>query len=732
MIKGDDGQTFGDPLTPFTSSKSQAPLFLTGALISAAVGQAFLAQSDLPWTLIPGLLGYLLALFFLYRIPVSRPAFSMNPLSFRAELFFFFLNLAIAFGLRIYNIDSLPSGMHVDQGFMGEQALRLTHEGLQPFLDIFTFHSSSYLLYFTSAALAVWFRCVGASYFSFHFFYVLFALAAFPFIYWTFRQLAGSKVALFSIFLLAVMRWHITFSRNGFPCIQMPYYSFIAIALWLYWLNKKNIYCLLGSALACGIGLYTYQAFKTVPLCMLALGLYEYGNRGVKIRHLAAYFGVLLLVTAPLLACTLAEKGIGYRENSLFILNEVKKEESLKPVWDNWEKTGLMFNREGDGNPRHNIPGRRMLDDGTGILWVLGLGLLWRYRREPRGFYGLSGLVFFSLPCLLSVDAAHANRMLGVTPWIAFTAATALTALEDWFRIFWKSRIHLVQTGLIFLFILIPAQNVFSYFVEQAGNDQCWKENGVAQTFIGQKIRLLEEKEPGRLRFLITPTYFDNETIGFLTAGNEKDLLEFQPSQLLKNELPRDRDVFFVLEEGKSGVFEFLKLLFPKGQETLLQDRQGHTLVYFYEVQKAELDSFRGWDRGLIGRYYSSLQDSGPPALVRTDPLLNLTSWKDFPLPPTSNFSICWTGTLSVPESGVYGLRALTFDWSEIKMDGRRVFSTDGLLPGSVKLKKGPHPIQVEYQNRKGQPPVFHLVWIRPGLDSWEVIPADSFGELSP
>ena len=58
--------------------------------------------------------------------------------------------------------------------------------------------------------------------------------------------------------------------------------------------------------------------------------------------------------------------------------------EAIKAIQETASKHLLMFNYRGDGNGRHNLPGRPMLDDVTGVLFVLGIALsLWRWRR-PR------------------------------------------------------------------------------------------------------------------------------------------------------------------------------------------------------------------------------------------------------------------------------------------------------------------------------------------------------------
>ncbi len=132
-------------------------------------------------------------------------------------------------------------------------ALRILHEGWHPFYVEDVFHAYSLALF----QLAFWFKLFGATEVSLKLFYAFLGLLGFPLIYWTFRQLAGTRVALLSLFILAVMRWNINFSRNGFPTVQMSLYMFGTIAFLIHAIHgnkssKKSIF----NAMAIGAGAF--------------------------------------------------------------------------------------------------------------------------------------------------------------------------------------------------------------------------------------------------------------------------------------------------------------------------------------------------------------------------------------------------------------------------------------------------------------------------------------------
>src|SRR6185436_2316919 len=173
-----------------------------------------------------------------------------------AVFFFFSLIILLALGFRLHEWDLIPYGLHTDQGLTGLSALRILHEGWRPFFEVYNYQVPEPFLYYL---LAGWFALVGASSFTFHLFFVLLSLASFPFIYWVFRQLGGARLALLTVFLLAVTRWHVIDTRNGYPSVHISLYAFASLSLWIYFLEKRKIWAWILSALICGLGLYTYQ-----------------------------------------------------------------------------------------------------------------------------------------------------------------------------------------------------------------------------------------------------------------------------------------------------------------------------------------------------------------------------------------------------------------------------------------------------------------------------------------
>lgn len=260
-------------------------------VLFSATGQFFMAQTDKPYTLWIGLFFYGLSLWELKSF--SPEAFS-KPSSQKLEGFVLLLILGLASFFRLYRIDSLPAGMHTDQGLTGLFALRIEHEGWRPFYELYRSEVPIILIFYQ---LAAWFSWVGDSLFHFHLFFTIQTLIALIFFYATIRQLSSPQTALLSLFILAVTRWNWIETRTCYPSTEVIFYLFGALCFWVSGLQKQKVWAFILSALFMGAGLYTYQAFKLVPFLFVVYALREYfqsrEKTAVRFSSIALYLSVV-------------------------------------------------------------------------------------------------------------------------------------------------------------------------------------------------------------------------------------------------------------------------------------------------------------------------------------------------------------------------------------------------------------------------------------------------------
>ncbi len=576
----------------------------------------------------------------------------------------------------------------------------------------------SYLVYL----LSFWFRWFSPTQAHLYLFYVVFALAALPLIYWTFRQLAGPRTALLTLYFISVMRWHLVFSRMGFRGIQIPFYMFGTLAFFLHGLRQKKGWPFLVSALFLAGGLYTYQAFKAFPLLALVLLAYECRQDPKTLKSLwkpmAASAVLVVLLTAPLVRYWVEQGSLGTRESEIFVGKQVIQEKSLWPLATKAFQTALMFNRKGEEQPRHNLKDHPILDDVTGIFFIFGFFYaLWKCRQRPY-FYAVCGFFVMSLPGLLSSEETQSHRMLGALPFVAFFAASSVIAWKEGMDRRFPSRRLWMGIFTAVLLVFDAGENFKTYFVDQAGDYDCWRDFNIEATTVGKTII-----ERPHTAFYLSPAFYDHFTVQYLAyfASNRVHLLDLGElnSQSLDN---RYSKVCFVLDEGKGPSLDFLKGLYPDGKEEPFRDRHGKTLVFFEEIPTPlhPLSFQRGLERKV----------EGLPAPV-WDPLINFTNIGDLGIshPPVD---AVWTGEMKASKTGSYGFLILTRDQGELDLDGRKVVDAAEGNGGTVRLAAGWHRLELTCR-RDINPDValdFHLLWKKPGDEHYEFLPNEVLGKI--
>lgn len=684
------------PKAPAPASSRRSPVIspvlrpwqwaaLAASFALAGIGQYFWAQSSVPKTLPIGFIPFLAAviLFLLALRPWKREGLAQVPLSPAVEWTAFGLILGIAAFFRLYRLGEIPNGMFMDQGNEGLMALKILHEKFRPFFEIPEFENPALLLY----SLAAWFVAFPATQFGFYLFFAVMGLATIPLAYWTLRQLTGPRVALLSMFIFAVMRWHFNFCRNGFPTVQVPFYMFGTLAFLLFGLRSNRRWPFVVSSLFFSAGLYTYNSFKLFPLLLIVLAAYEFfadRTRFLKnLRSILVFASISLVLASPLLY-RWTTHGIGSREASNSLLSDVKGQHSLKPVWTMVKKTAFMFNREGDDNERHNLANHRMLDDVSASLFVVGLFYAISRARRRKYFYALAGIAVMSLPCLLSVVPAHANRMLGITVFACFLIATPLAAVWGRVRALWGA-----WGEVFFLLLLVEPlllmgyQNYKVYFVDQAKVNSYWEASfWGAYSIDASQVGKALAKDGDTYDFVMFPRLATHPTVNYLGYRHRDHLRTLKlPEGLTPLQTPPDRGLCFALLSEHEGYLRTLEALYPHGQRQDFKDLNDHVYLYLYRVPPADVAAAKG------------LQGEFAPGGKRT-----VTGFPaDLPQGP---FHAVLRGSLLVPASGTYRLDCQSNAQVSTRLGGqpaeREMRLERGYYPVEMNLVAAPGPVRLK------------------------------------
>lgn len=639
----------------------------------ALAGQAFLIQREQPWTLFPGLLLYSAAIFFFLRsgaLGPSRPRTSVPREGLWAGLAFL---LAVFF--RTYHLTQVPPGITLEEAcgpWLGYAVPR--DQWAKYYLGALSMTCAD-----VPAAARVFFHLFEPSHLSYSLFYVLFALAAFPLGYYLFRDIAGPRAALLTLFFWAVMQWHVTLSRSGHAAVTASFYAILALAIFRWAWKKDRVWAWTLAGVGCSFGFYAYPAYRACVLLLPVLYFFETFQAGAggsrRLRVLIPFLAAFVISAWPCLK-PMWDQGnwmTGSQKDQDFIGHKIAAQGSLRPLLDNLVQASLMFNRQGSSDPQENFPDHRLVDDITGPLMVLGFFLCLRRWRERDSFYALSGFVILSLPAVLTYNPLRDSRIMVAAPFAAFLAA--LAAQEIWERTLNSPGLRrtgsrrIVLGAAVLAGIFLVGENYKVYFMDRPGNEACWAQANMSNSRTGQAMADLGPA----CEYLLAPAFWGSFNVLFLGHSQLDHAHRLDiPEDLGPLPVPSGRDLFFSLEEGRTGVLNLLHRVYPGGRIEKCLDPWGHPYVYFFRVPAQQVGSNQGLKDGQ-GNVRSFPPEQGPGKMSLS-------------------------GGLWVPWTGNYRYRT------------RGTFSSAGLCPwkgvGPVRLIRGFQPLEFNYRSLGGKAPV--------------------------
>ncbi|HUO85301.1 MAG TPA: glycosyltransferase family 39 protein [Thermoanaerobaculia bacterium] len=285
-------------------------------------------------------------------------------------------------------------------------------------------------------ALAIVFRFAGPSVFALRLTSALIGIATVGVFFLVCQRLIGYRFATIAGILMAVSRWHSTFSRTGFRAILVPLFMMLALLFFVEMVRQRSPRMAAAFGLVLGLGFYTYPSWWVMPFAFALVGLALLIRAPGKER--IGWIG-LTAVACPFFALALAPLA-GYtilHPERVF----ARPAETLElgqggdgPVLDlidNTQRVILMLHLRGDREARHNNPGQPMLDPFSGAAFLAGLA--WTLRRTVRGDPIWTGALLLwlitLLPSIATDSAPHAMRAIAAIPPVIFLAAAGVDLL---------------------------------------------------------------------------------------------------------------------------------------------------------------------------------------------------------------------------------------------------------------------------------------------------------------
>ncbi|RIK41421.1 MAG: hypothetical protein DCC55_11925 [Chloroflexi bacterium] len=461
--------------------------------------------------------------------------------------------LLTALGLRLWRIDMVPPGFHFDEAFEGLEAWRILHDpGYRPLFLTGNFGVLPLNVYANALTFALFDLFGGtagpaamrvtAALFGTLTVITLYGLA------YELRLMWPSQLTVaypfFAAATLAVMRWHLHFSRMGIEPILTP--LLWAGATWLMlrgwrtgsWLSFAGCGVLLAAAM------YAYQGAWVIPLlaAMMAVVLIL-GRTEIEKRRFEGNYGdwrnprnspqissnlsqssqitglALAAVVATFLFAPLA--WYFWQHPDQFLLRPaqiavVGAGGAPATVGEMAWATAKMFGpfgAPGDQDPRRNLPGAPALNLWLAAPFYLGLVLaLLRVRRPAYGI-PLAGLIGLLLPGVLSEYAPHFHRIVGATAPVALLCGFGFDWL--WQQAGRTAQIkHLMRGVVVTLFVLGALLSVRDYFVRWTALPDLFYAFDVGLWKVGQRIAA----QPPEQTIYLTPRDAGHPTIAFAIA----------------------------------------------------------------------------------------------------------------------------------------------------------------------------------------------------------------------
>ncbi len=382
--------------------------------------------------------------------------------------------LWLALFLRVWQLDTLPPGLHYDEAFNGVMAREVLRGVQRPIFFTDNFGEEPLHMYAEAAVFAL----VGESPWSIRLTSALFGVLFVAAVYACARAFfpRADVLALVAAFLAATLLWSLMFARIGIETTTLPSILTLSAASLGFAYRRWSWRWVIGAGLLLGAVVYTYLASRlwlpTVFLWFVYLTLF---HRAATRQHFAKWLTLALVA-----ALTLAPLALFFLQNPLALTGRSGDVFTPATFGGNLLRTAGMFFFSGDMDPRDNLPGRAALDPILALFF--SIGLLAALARWRKPFYALL-LIWFvvmTLPSALTEFAPNFRRAIGALPAVILLCAsgfefarTRIQNLEFITRVLRITKRKLKYGAIALLLALLGASALWSgraYFVEWANN----------------------------------------------------------------------------------------------------------------------------------------------------------------------------------------------------------------------------------------------------------------------
>jgi len=412
------------------------------------------------------------------------------------------------------------------------------------------------------------------------------------------KELFNWRIGLIAMFFLAVMRWHVNFSRFGLHSGFSPFFLVMMFFCIRNALRTGNFSAFIGAGLCMGLGLQGYYSFLFAPILLVVYLIHYLAWSGtVYIRRFIAGMALFALsaiaVYAPV-AVFAVQHGVTFSQRLSTVLGVHTTD--IAVVYPAIKKTTIehlkMFTVRGDNNGRHNIPGAPMLDKWTGYLFLSGAAIAALNFYKPQYFLLLAWVALFLQGGIWSVsfESPQAHRVFAVTPAIALLAALPFGTVWTWLATRRRKRPFLQFLLIILLCVIchsIALTNWNDYFHNQLQRSDVQQAYSLEETWAGEIIRDSPEND----RILLSTYLLGMPTVTLLSQGRH-NVDRFRPMTDLPLRSPEPTVIILSWEE--SFTYDLLRMYYPHAEFRALAAEGSMPILYQAVIRPKDIEDTKG------------------------------------------------------------------------------------------------------------------------------------------
>lgn len=387
-----------------------------------------------------------------------------------------FLVTLIGFIIRIYKLDSVPTGFFCDEAAIGYNAYKILTSGADEYGKPFPFFFRSFgdyrlpvPIYSNIPIIALF----GLNEFSVRLTAVFFGTLTIGSVFFLSTYLFKSKlIGLLSSLFLAFSPWHIHYSRFGSEYIYFPFWLSLGFFIFLWGIKSKNKIILPISFFVLGISLYTYYpSLFIVPLFVFFICLIYINN--LMTKKVTFFVGLFIFIIAlmPFL--------IGIRNDTVLtrwksvsaIDHKTSFTQAINTYYSHFS-SDFLFAKGDIDYPGHFIT--RFSVKGFGQLYwmqlpLLILGIIWLIKYKLKKPILVLILWFLLYPLGSTVTGTDGGgpfafrSIIGVIPFQILSAIGSAFVIE---LISDKTKKILAGTVIVFALTIFSSSYLYSYYTK--------------------------------------------------------------------------------------------------------------------------------------------------------------------------------------------------------------------------------------------------------------------------